>query len=241
MLWIDRFLQSATEFRNKNPKHVVFMSVDPSGSGRSEMCIVSMTLIRGQATVIAIDLQKQNGAEEIERILTTHVESVRLRPQFRDSQLICFFESNLGNEADYMRRMLEPYPRVWHWEEDNGKLGVLTTNARKEQFAAEGVKHLATGSISLWKDLLLPNPYDSAPEKKKRLLKKLKLQLLAFERIVKPNKYRKPTLLFSGKGENGDTNDDFVLALLINLYFASLWCSRKSRFPYETLPFLADA
>ena len=234
MSWINKF--TCSEHSLSESPAVIFTSCDPSGSGTSEMSIVSIALIHGRATVVAIDLAHQTGHDYIEKLLTSHIDSLRQCNQFKDSWIIFIPEANLGNEASHMKSMLSMHEKLWTYQ-DNGKDGIITSNERKELYAAEGVKHLASGSLTLWKHLLLPNPFNhnDYKDKKKNILKKLTSQLAAFSKIIKQRGHKKPLFIFSGKGPQADKNDDFVIALLIALYFGSLWCMRKSTFPYHLL------
>lgn len=234
MAWINKFVKSNSDITEE--VNVVFTSCDPSGSGSSEMSIISLTMIRGQVTVVAIDLARHTGHEYIEKLLIGHVEGLRSQAVFKDAWIIFIPEANLGNEASHMKAMLNKYEKIWTYKDD-GKDGIITTNARKELFAAEAVKHLASSSITVWKDLLLPNPFDHRDYsvKKEAMLLKLTSQLAAFSKIVKKRGHGKPLLIFSGKGPMADDNDDFVMALLIGLYFGALWTMRETNFPYHLL------
>tara|TARA_B110000908_G_C10249003_1_gene450671 strand:- start:582 stop:2345 length:1764 start_codon:yes stop_codon:yes gene_type:complete len=234
MKWINNFMKSQSVLR-ENP-NVIFTSCDPSGSGSSEMSIISLAMIRGQVTVLAIDLAHQSGHDYIKKLLLSHIDALRSHEQLRNAWIVFIPEANLGNEASHMKAMLCSYEKIWTYQ-DNGKDGIITSNSRKELFAAEGVKHLSCQSITMWDKLLLPNPFDNRnyTVKKEFLLKKLTSQLAAFSKIIKKRGHSKPLIIFSGKGPNADENDDFVLALLIGLYFGALWVMRKSTFPYEQL------
>ena len=234
MPWIKSFINSSKTLPEE--PRVIFTSCDPSGSGRSEMSIVSMTLIQGVATIIAVDLALQKGHDHIEKIITTHIDSIRNIPLFATSWIIFIPEANLGNEASHMKSMLSAYPKLWTYQ-DNGNDGIITTNKRKELFAEEGIKSLSKEALVIWENVLLPNPFDirGYEEKKKEILSKLKAQLAAFSKIVKDRGHSKPIFIFSGKGPNAKENDDFVMALLIGLYFGTLWVMGKSTFPYHVL------
>ena len=234
MAWVTSFLRRDQFMFNEIPQ-VIFTACDPSGSGTSEMSIISITMMGGQVCVVAMDAYPQKGFEQIEGLLTAHIDGIRSVPEFADAWIVFIPESNLGNEASHMKKMLSKYVKLWTWNE-NGRDGLLTTNTRKILYAAEGCRHLGGNSIHIYKNLLLSNPYDHAPyaEKKNRVLKELKTQLLKFSKIVKPRGHGKPIIIYSGKGD-GSENDDFVLAFLIALYGGALWISRKTTFPYDMM------
>ena len=233
--WVEAFFRR-DDYMFRTQPEIIFMACDPSGGGNSEMSIISLTMIGGQVTLIAIDSHLQKGHEEIEGLLKAHVEGIRAVPEFADAYIIFIPESNLGNEASHMKNMMSVYPNLWTWNE-NGRDGLLTTHPRKALFAAEGVRYLASNAMHIYKNVLLNNPYDHAPyaDKKQKVLKALKTQLLKFSKIVEPRGHGKPKITYSGKGPNKDENDDFVLTLLIALYGAGIWISRKTSFPYAIL------
>jgi hypothetical protein len=235
MSWINSFLNRKVAVA-ETPK-IIFTACDPSGGGKSEMGIISLTMIRGQITLLSIDSYCQKNVKDIRLLLTAHVEGIRKTPRFADAYIVFIGEGNLGNEASWMKEIVSVYPKLWSMDE-NGRDGVMTTNERKSQFAAEGVRHFSGNSISLYKDLIVSNPFtQSIPYEMRRnaILEKLTKQLCAFSRFVRPRGHGKVRVEFSGKGPHYDDQDDLVMTLLIGLFFGSLFLLRKTSAPYSSM------
>ena len=236
MSWINNFLKRNDVPLLQAPK-VIFTSCDPSGGGKSEMGIISLTMIRGQITVLAIDSYCQKNVKDIRMLLTGHIEGIRAVPRFADAYIVFIGEGNMGNEASWMKEIVSVYPKVWSMDE-NGRDGVFTSNERKSQFAAEAVRHFSGDSLSMFENLLVSNPFTrSIPYAMRRsaIVEKLTKQLCAFSRFVRPRGHGKVRVEFSGKGPHYDDQDDLVMTLLIGLFFGSLFLQRKTNAPYETM------
>jgi hypothetical protein len=233
MQWITAFLARCSTAVQGTPS-IVFTACDPSGGGKSEMGLISFVMLQGQIVIIAIDSFCQKSVKDIRTLLTAHISGIRQCTPFRDSFIVFIGEGNLGNEASWMKEIVSIYPKLWCMDE-KGRDGVLTTNERKAQFAAEGVRHFSSDSISLYSQLLISNPFTAGvPYKIRRqvLLEKLTKQLCAFSRFVKPRGHGKVRIEFSGKGAHHEDQDDMVMTLLIGLFFASLFVQRKTSAPY---------
>jgi hypothetical protein len=236
MVWINKFLLRNNSKFPTSPEFI-FCACDPSGGGASEMALVSMTMICGQVTIIAMDVYRQTCAKEIRDLLVGHVEGIRKHSLFTNAWIVFIFESNLGNESSWMKEIVEVYPKTWCMCEKN-RDGVLTTNERKIQFAAEGTRHFSSDSISMYEQLLISSPFDAKIPyaiRKQHLVEKLTKQLCGFSKYVKVRGHGKKKIEFSGKGRNLDEQDDLVMTLLIGLFFGALFILRKTDAPYQKM------
>jgi hypothetical protein len=236
MAWIDNFLKRVVKTISPHPGFI-FTACDPSGGGKSEMAIVSMTMVRGQVTLLAVDSYCQKSAKEIRALLVAHINGLRAVPAFANAWIVFIGEGNMGNEASWMKEIVSVYPKVWCMSE-RGRDGVLTTNDRKAQYASEGVRHFSSDSISMHANLLVSSPFSARVPyhmRRQSIVGKLTKQLCAFSKFVKARGHGKKRVEFSGKGPHFEDQDDLVMTLLIGLFFSSLFILRKTNAPYADM------
>ena len=108
--------------------------MDPSGGGDSSMSLVTLSLLQNRISIIAIDEQQIKGVAQMESMLLSHVAAVRT--YYPQHWMIFAFESNLGQEAAHASSFLERHNVAKRYViQEKDRIGVLTTNSRKELYA----------------------------------------------------------------------------------------------------------
>ena len=105
------------------------------------------------------------------RLLCKHILAIREIPTFAHTIAVCIFESNLAFESQHLLHALEA-AGIKRWcslsEGQQGSLGFLTTNERKEQMALLLREALTVGKIAFHDKFLSVEL--NAPEAKKALI-----------------------------------------------------------------------
>ena len=188
-----------------------------------------------------MDAHRVTTPEEQRKFIKGHYAALRAIPQFKDSYIILFGESNLGFEAahigEYVVKKLKGRNRVY---DERGKGGVLTTNERKGQFVGVAKRYLGfNDAMKYTEPFACGNPFQEelTPENRiKRVKDKFNEQITRFKKIVNVPTlaHSKTTVTYSGKTDaenhvNPRFKDDLVMAWLLGMFFGDL-------FLYEQLP-----
>lgn len=210
----------------------VFVACDPNGGGSSQMGLVSIIIEYNKIIIVGIDSVTTKGHEQIQRLLTSHIEGLRKQEALQDAWFIFIPESNLGHESDHMAYMLKNYKKVWTISEKS-RTGVITTAVRKELYAMETQKYICQESVMLWEHLVVSNPV-GVGDVKARALSDFKKQLCAFKRIIQqPQRgFSLPRVIYTGKFKGG--NDDLCICLTMCIYWAIEFVTHRVKdAPYE--------
>lgn len=195
---------------------VFCLGMDPSGGGDSSMSCVTVSLMRNCITIVAMDEHPIKNSSDMETMLMTHIETVRRK--FPNAWIACFFESNLGQEASHAEAMLlrNCVPRVWCMKERE-RVGVLTTNSRKELYA-DNLRHfLEQECIGIMPNMLTGNKVKGEADRVKKILIE---QMTNYRRITleaQPGRIARRN--YSGKLA-GSRQDDLCLTLQLVSYWA---------------------
>ena len=81
-----------------------------------------------------------------------------------------------------MKHMLKNYRKIWTISE-RGRVGVITTNTRKELYSIEATKFVQQESLHFWEKMVVCNPFSAdATKEEARVLEEFKKQLYSFKR-----------------------------------------------------------
>ncbi len=158
----------------------------------------------------------QTVPQDAKQIMLNHITEVRKKPGLENSTLVFIMESNLGWDAiecaEFLRR--HETPRICYMREDQGRIGIKTTEYSKEEMA-RGIKHKLQDNAICFHRNFFCMAEDMTPEKLKEEFGK---QLKNFKRkTIKIGKQIK--VRYNGKGGYGF--DDLVIALGLNNYMRS--------------------
>ncbi|OUV29446.1 MAG: hypothetical protein CBC48_11880 [bacterium TMED88] len=229
--YVDKMFSMDKYELQKTPAFV-FVACDPNGGGSSQMGLVSLVIEFNKIIVVGIDSVTTKGHEQIQRLLTAHIDALRAQEELKDAWFIFVPESNLGHESDHMRYMLRNYRKVWTITE-KGRTGVVTTATRKELYTMETQKYICQESLQLWKHLVVSNP-TGIGDVKARAISDFKKQLLAFKRIIQqPQRgFALPRVVYTGKFKGG--NDDVCICLTMGVYWGIEFITHRVKdAPYE--------
>lgn len=158
--------------------------------------------------------------------MVSHIEKVRKIKGLGESRVVFIPESNLAWEGFHQSKMLKnsQINNVVVMKEDSNRAGIKTTNSLKELMVLMLRERLGRNGIAFHKDFISIG--DPKLDTKKELLK----QLFNFCEITKPSKdpYKRPTVVYSGKGGYG--LDDMVMSLMLNLLMKSIFFSKKETY-----------
>lgn len=153
--YVDKLFEKGRYILKKTPQFI-FCCCDPNGGGTSQMALVSIVVELNKVVIIAIDSHPVKGHEQIQQLLVGHIEGIRKHTIFRDSWIIFIPEANLGHEADHMEFMIRNYRRVYTIREKD-RIGIMTTNVRKELYAMETTRYLSQNSIDIYNKFITTN------------------------------------------------------------------------------------
>lgn len=210
----------------------VMIACDPNGGGDSQMGLVSIVIEFNKIIIVGIDSVATKGHEQIQRLLTAHIEGLRAQEKLKSAWFIFIPESNLGHESDHMAYMLKSYRKVWTISEKS-RTGVITTATRKQLYTMETQKYICQESVMLWKNLVVSNP-TGVGDVKARAVSDLKKQILAFKRIIQqPQRgFSLPRVIYTGKFKGG--NDDLVICLTMAVYWGIEFITHRVKdAPYD--------
>jgi hypothetical protein len=229
--YVDRMFAMDQYELQKTPLFV-FVACDPNGGGSSQMGLVSIIIEFNKIIVVGLDSVTTKGHEQIQTLLTAHIDGLREQEKLKDAWFIFIPESNLGHESDHMRYMLRNYRKVWTITEKS-RTGVITTATRKELYTMETQKYICQESLQLWKDLVVSNPM-GVGDTKARVMSDFKKQILAFKRIIQqPQRgFALPRVVYTGKFKGG--NDDLCICLTMAVYWGIEFITHRVKdAPYE--------
>lgn len=229
--YVDKMFNSMDHELQKPPLFV-FVGCDPNGGGSSQMGLVSIVIEFNKIIIVGIDSVTTKGHEQIQRLLTAHIEALRRQEKLKDAWFIFIPESNLGHESDHMAYMLKNYRKVWTISEKS-RTGVITTAVRKELYTMETQKYICQESVMFWKHLVVSNPVGIG-DVKARALSDFKKQLFAFKRIIQhPQRgFALPRVIYTGKFKGG--NDDLCITLTMAVYWGIEFITHRVKdAPYE--------
>lgn len=208
---------------------LVFMTVDPCGSGTgSKYAIVSCIYIGEKMIVIAADSSHNHDPSENIKVLWSHIDNIRRKPEFRNCTIVFIAESNFGSEAYHLERMIRErnIPRVCIMHEDQGRSGART-GLNKPVMAHLLDYKLTRREVYIYEDFTFGDTLnkDNVMTEKK-LLEEFENELLNFTRIQKKSKvrYGQPVELYSGKQDYG--YDDLVMAMMINCFMEQVFYTK---------------
>lgn len=231
--YVDVMFDNNTYKLQKTPSFV-FVACDPNGGGSSQMGLVSIIIEFNKIIIVGIDSVTTKGHEQIQRLLTAHIEALRNcdNGRFKDSWIVFVPESNLGHESDHMAYMLKNYRKIWTITE-KGRTGVVTTAVRKELYTMETQKYICQESIAFWEHMVVSNPVGIG-DVKARAISDFKKQILAFKRIIQhPQRgFALPRVVYTGKFKGG--NDDLCICLTMAVYWGIEFITHRVKdAPYE--------
>ena len=145
--YIDQMYEKARYNIQKKPQFL-FCCCDPNGGGSSQMALVTILVEMNKVVIVAADSHPVKGHEQIQQLLIGHIEGIRNLEMFKDSWIIFLPEANLGHEADHMEFMIRNYRRVYTVREKD-RIGIMTTNVRKELYAMETTRYLSQNSLEI--------------------------------------------------------------------------------------------
>ena len=112
-------------------------------------------------------------------LILEHVRRLRLQPQFTNSLLVACPESNLGMEAEHMRRIFDKKVKYCIvMREAKGQAGMLTTHGTKETMCNLFSERLDEHAVHIHSKLVCVK--SDIP----KILKELYLQMSTFSIIV---------------------------------------------------------
>ena len=229
--YVDKMF-SMDQYELQKTPSFVFVACDPNGGGSSQMGLVSIVIEFNKIIVVGLDSVTTKGHEQIQRLLTAHIDTLREQEALKDAWFIFIPESNLGHESDHMRYMLRNYRKVWTITE-KARTGVVTTATRKELYTMETQKYICQESLQLWKNLVVSNP-TGIGDVKSRSITDFKKQILAFKRIIQqPQRgFALPRVVYTGKFKGG--NDDLCICLTMAVYWGIEFITHRVKdAPYD--------
>lgn len=176
-------LMSRPVWKLRNNSKFVFLGVDPNGGGSSDLAIISMAFEDNNLIFTGAETYPAKNHDQIDMLLCGHIRALRGHPKFRNSWIICFFESNLGLEAAHMAHMVKNERRVWVLYE-KGRAGVITTNDRKAKYTDSALSYFNMGAVHFVENMVCSNPYEDANERLQKVKNEFKKQLLQFQKNV---------------------------------------------------------
>ena len=176
-------LMNRPEWKLRNNSKFVFLGVDPNGGGSSDLAIISMAFEDNNLIFTGAETYPAKNHDQIDMLLCGHIRALRGHPKFRNSWIICFFESNLGLEAAHMAHMVKNERRVWVMYE-KGRAGVITTNDRKAKYTDSALSYFNMGAVHFVENMVCSNPYEDANERLHKVKMEFKKQLLQFQKNV---------------------------------------------------------
>ena len=217
----------------KNPTPFVFLGVDPNGGGTSDLAIVTMTMELHNLVICGMETHPAKSHDEIENLLIKHIRAIRGHPMLKDAWIICFFESNLGQESAHMTHMVRNERKVWVMYE-KGRAGVITTNERKEKYVSSVLSFFHNKAIHFIDGTICANQYLDANDRLKHVKSEFKKQLLMFQKnVIQPTQpWNLAKIIYSGKVKDG-MKDDLVMTLLFTCFWGQQFIGRKIVAPYE--------
>jgi len=196
--WINTFLDH--RYTIQTDINRVYIGIDPNGGGRSTMCAIAITLVRGVFVVLDITTTPAKNAEDVRNVIIEHIGRLRTRPGCSHAQIVLLPENNLGHEASHIEYHAKNLYRVRTFYEHPGHVGVGTTQRRKAMYVQNLQAVLSLGQIAL-----APHIGEETEE--------VGTQLRQFTR-----QFRKTgSCSYSGKDSG---NDDTVMALMIAVHWA---------------------
>ena len=153
--YVDKLFQKPRYDLKKTPPFI-FCCCDPNGGGSSQMALVSIVVELNKVIIIAMDSHPVKGHDQIQNLLIGHIEGIRQKNIFKDSWIIFIPEANLGHEADHMEFMIRNYRRVYTVREKE-RIGIMTTNVRKELYAMETTRYLSQHAIDIYTNFIVTN------------------------------------------------------------------------------------
>jgi len=138
-----------------NVNHV-FVAVDPSGGGASAFSIASIIQeASGFLQIVGVDALHTKDVRQTHKLLVAHLAKVRKLSAFAHCKLVLIFESNLAFESQHLLHAVEA-AGIKNWvslsEGQQGTLGWLTTNERKQQMCLLLREALSVGKIAIAHD-----------------------------------------------------------------------------------------
>jgi hypothetical protein len=196
------------------------MAIDPSGGGTgSDYAILTGCMDDGRHVVCGIDASSSTKHDEIVRVLTTHVRSLRQKKSYADAWIYVYIEANMSwLSADLVAGILQTFHKVKVVSMDASKhqrYGVWTGNNEKENYAATIQKLLRDHTLFFAKDLIGENLV--------RDLESLYRQLRVFRKETRAPAdaaFGKWVTVWTGKSPN--QKDDLCMALQIWGYWMNV-------------------
>ena len=131
------------------------------------MALVSIAVELNKVVILAADSHPVKGHEQIQQLLIGHLEGLRKIPEYCDSWIIFIPEANLGHEADHMEFMIRNYRRVYTVHEKD-RIGIMTTNVRKELYAMETTRYLSQNALEICNKFIVTNTRGQPTMEKER-------------------------------------------------------------------------
>ena len=164
--YVDQMFEKQPYELKKKPSFI-FTCCDPNGGGTSQMALVSIAVELNKVVILAADSHPVKGHEQIQQLLIGHLEGLRKIPDYCDSWIIFIPEANLGHEADHMEFMIRNYRRVYTVHEKD-RIGIMTTNVRKELYAMETTRYLSQNALEICNKFIVTNTRGQPTMEKER-------------------------------------------------------------------------
>ncbi len=114
-------------------------------------------------------------------VLKAHREAIRSHHLLRESQIVFVCEKNMGFISGFMTEVFQEdinfMPLAEKVRDGFPDYGWTTTEVRKIEYAQAMCSEVRRQSVRFMRDLICANPFDSKPEKKKRIINELMAQL----------------------------------------------------------------
>ena len=218
-----QWLFQKKNFHNITPPFIeyVFIGVDPSGGGCSDFGIVSSYFHDMQAVLVGFEAVPSKTIEDSYSALYAHTMELYNRFKNCGSTFVFVIENNLGHEAEHLYGFINKtfvnMDKLIMTKDD--KIGLHTDHKFKVNASITIRNRLKYRSIRLHQEITTQSH---------NILTLFKEQLVDFRRIIKPaiSPFSAEREIYSGKSST--TNDDLVMALLINVYWSEMFLLAKT-------------
>ena len=197
----------------------LFVAIDPSASGNSNLAICTSYSKHGRLVVVGLDAVPCKTVDEAYSGITAHVKYLRESPQtagvLKNATIVFIIESNLGFEASHIaNHMTKVFTNIIIMNQSE-RIGLHTNNKFKRGSALLVRNQLKTEMICFSEYLF------STAKSLAKTLEQFEQELCEYREIVKKNEshFSHVRLTFTGKLD-ATTNDDLVLALCLNSYWS---------------------
>lgn len=183
----------------------------------------------------------RTGATQADELVLEFVNRLRRHPWLVSAHFVYMCERNTGQESGHQAVLLARLPKIYCMQEKAGcNPGVWTDKYRKQDFATDLRYELLNNSICFMEDMVCCPPTEARIEERRTWVRRETCaQMRRARPLVGARSGTNSTVAFIGWSakcndqgqETKGLNDDLLMGLCINVYFAA-------RFVQHQLPFV---